>query len=127
MKNSRDTIISFIERLYSDNNNLMIRYEYNEIKGKHIVEILSKTGVLCEEFIWESKYDLSRMIKKEFGETLMFVSDNSLTKISNPIFEVGYNSTLEVGYNSFTVNNNIIYFKSDFDYWFSLENYSLAA
>ena len=68
MKNSRDTIISFIERLYSDNNNLMIRYEYNEIKGKHIVEILSKTGVLCEEFIWESKYDLSRMIKKEFGE-----------------------------------------------------------
>lgn len=80
MKNSRDTIISFIERLYSDNNNLMIRYEYNEIKGKHIVEILSKTGVLCEEFIWESKYDLSRMIKKEFGETLMFVSDNSLTK-----------------------------------------------
>lgn len=54
MKNSRDTIISFIERLYSDNNNLMIRYEYNEIKGKHIVEILSKTGVLCEEFIWES-------------------------------------------------------------------------
>lgn len=119
MKNSRDTIISFIERLYSDNNNLMIRYEYNEIKGKHIVEILSKTGVLCEEFIWESKYDLSRMIKKEFGETLMFVSDNSLTKISNPIFEVGYNS--------FTVNNNIIDFKSDFDYWFSLENYSLAA
>ena len=105
----------------------MIRYEYNEIKGKHIVEILSKTGVLCEEFIWESKYDLSRMIKKEFGETLMFVSDNSLTKISNPIFEVGYNSTLEVGYNSFTVNNNIIDFKSDFDYWFSLENYSLAA
>lgn len=127
MKNSRDTIISFIERLYSDNNNLMIRYEYNEIKGKHIVEILSKTGVLCEEVIWESKYDLSRMIKKEFGETLMFVSDNSLTKISNPIFEVGYNSTLEVGYNSFTVNNNIIDFKSDFDYWFSLENYSLAA
>lgn len=127
MKNSRDTIISFIERLYSDNNNLMIRYEYNEIKGKHIVEILSKTGVLCEEFIWESKYDLARMIKKEFGETLMFVSDNSLTKISNPIFEVGYNSTLEVGYNSFTVNNNIIDFKSDFDYWFSLENYSLAA
>lgn len=119
MKNCKDTVISFIKDLYSNNDELMIRYEYNELRAKHIVEILSKSGRSLDDSIWELKYDFSRMIKDEFGETVLFISEKSLSKISESIFEVGYNT--------FTVNNNLIDFNFDFNSWISSYNYALAA
>ena len=119
MKSCKDVIISFIKDLHYKYNDLIIRYEYNELREKHIVEILSKADDLCNDSIWELKYDFSRKIKQEFGEALLFISESSLSKISEPIFEIGNNP--------FTVNNNVVDFKFDFNSWVSLNDYALAA
>lgn len=119
MKSSKDIIISFIRDLYSKNNNLMMRYEYNQSKEKHFVEILSKTDDFDLDSIWELKYDISRLIKNEFGETVLFLTNESLSKICSPIFEMGYNS--------FMVTKKTLDFSFDFNSWISSDNYSLAA
>jgi hypothetical protein len=129
MSNSKECVIRFINDLYSRYNYLKIRYEYNEEKSKHIIEILGDS-TSTENNIWEIKYDFSRSIKNEYAETILFIDQKSLTKISCADFEIGYDCLKVEIKNTFENFFKQINFASDFNniaYKAGENNYALAA
>ena len=74
-----------LNKLFSLIEGITIRYEYSEILKTHIVEILP-VEIFKEnkEYIdWEIEVD-DRFSEYFDGEELMFISDDSLTKIETP-------------------------------------------
>lgn len=67
--------------------NLSIRYQYNPYTLKHIVEILPFSDYDTNVDYIEYEADLSfEFDNKFFPESIMFISEESLTKITNPHF-----------------------------------------
>lgn len=87
--NSKQYLISKLEDLHSKFSNLSIRYQYDSYTQMHIVEILPLDEYSSNKDYIELEADLSfEFDNKFFPESVMFISSESLTKITKSEFEI---------------------------------------
>ncbi|TPG42028.1 hypothetical protein [Flavobacterium pectinovorum] len=100
----KESIIFLKEKLvelYSEHSHLEIRYEYKSIINTHVVEV---KPVHC--FNSDRPYILKQIEVEDvfentfFGEDIVFITDDSLIKVNNPILSLGV-STINVDLSEF--------------------------
>jgi len=100
----KDSIIFLKEKLtelYNEHSHLEIRYEYKSIINTHVVEV---KPVHC--FNSDRQYILKQIEVEDafenvfFGEDIVFITDESLIKVNNPILSLGV-STINVDLSQF--------------------------
>ena len=83
-----DFIIKELKSLHNKFTNSNIRYEFNNSSNTHLVEV-TPLEFYNSEIYMEHELDLEERFFEFYPlEELVFVSDQSLSKISNPIFEI---------------------------------------
>ena len=81
-----DFIISELKNLHSKFTNSNIRYEYSN--SSHLVEVTPQEFYNSDRYM-QYELDLEdRFFEIYPSEDLIFISDQSLSKITNPIFEI---------------------------------------
>jgi DNA-directed RNA polymerase subunit E'/Rpb7 len=69
---------------------IQIRYEYREQEFLHIVEILPEKFFSKNKKYIDFEIELTEKFENTFtDETILFVSENSLTQVKNPILVCG--------------------------------------
>ena len=120
---------NYIEKRLNEISNifpeLIFRYQFNENTNNHIIEVKP-----LESYQTNAKYisyeaDLKFDFEKEFfPETILFVSEDSLTQITNPEFiiqkQVFVNSALKANYSFMLDMEDLFCVMSD-------NNYAIAA
>ncbi|HTO15691.1 MAG TPA: hypothetical protein VLZ83_07960 [Edaphocola sp.] len=85
--NSKIYLKNRLTELYNKFANLSIKYQYDSYTEKHIVEVLPFSEYDTNEdylnFESELSFEFDNMF---FPESVMFISEESLTKITNPEF-----------------------------------------
>ncbi len=88
MKNSIDFIKSELKNLHNKFLSSSIRYEFCNLTNIHIIEI-TPFDLYNSELYMNNELAIEALFAKQFPkEELIFVSEMSLTKISNPFFEI---------------------------------------
>lgn len=85
---SIDFIIKELKKLHANFSNSNIRYEFCHFTKTHLVEITPLEFYNSNSYM---EYELNlddRFFELYPSEDLVFISDQSLSKISNPIFEI---------------------------------------
>ncbi|GIQ57725.1 hypothetical protein Flavo103_08610 [Flavobacterium collinsii] len=101
MKESIIFLKEKLSELYSEHSHLEIRYEYKSIINTHVIEV---KPVHC--FNSDRPYILKQIEVEDafentfFGEDIVFITDDSLIKINNPILSLGV-STINVDLSEF--------------------------
>jgi hypothetical protein len=89
MKNAKEFIISELSKMYKSIDNLELRYQNIENEGLHMVEIMPQSIFDSNKDYINLEMDLKDLFIDTFPlEELMFISQNSLTKIDSPDFEL---------------------------------------
>lgn len=91
--NSQQYIIDRLEKISEKFHGIKIRYEIRtRTYRKHIIEILPFSFFQNHEYL-KLESDLEFDFESSFpNEEIMFISENSLTKINESIFSIGYDS-----------------------------------
>lgn len=99
MKSNKQKIVkSILDRLSAKYEGSNFRYEYRPYNDTHIVEVYPLS--LYDNLQYsEEELDIILKFEEKYGETLLFVSEKSLTKVTNPIYQVAYKEKIET--NSF--------------------------
>jgi hypothetical protein len=93
MTKSQDFIIEKLNTLYTSIEGVKIRYEYREFMAAHFVEILPiNTFENNQEYIL-LEMEIQDQFEMLFGsnEEILFISSDSLNKIKDVQFSLGYN------------------------------------
>lgn len=102
------------------------RYEFNRYTNTHIIEITPFEFYNNETYM-ESELEFEESFLSQYPkESILFVSTDSLNKVSKPIFEIYCEKTFNAG---FSVSDLVSFQKEcDYDYLMIGENnYALAA
>lgn len=87
--NSKKYLISKLEDLHNKFSNLSIRYQYDHCTQMHIVEVLPLSEYSENNHYIEMESDLSfDFDNRFFPESVMFISSESLTRITKAEFEL---------------------------------------
>lgn len=86
--NSVEFIIKNLKDLHTKFVQSNIRYEHLPNIESHLIEITPKEFYQCDEYINEELRFEEKFNEIYFDEDIIFISSDSLNKISNPIFEV---------------------------------------
>lgn len=103
-----------------------IRYEYRANTQSHIVEIIplsfyeNNSSYLAEEVDFENQFEALYPL-----ENIVFISEDSLTEIKNPILELGY-SNIIFEYSNYNKVFEVPGYSEIIESW-ECENYALAA
>ncbi|TKG95207.1 hypothetical protein EYV94_10880 [Puteibacter caeruleilacunae] len=123
--NSRKFIETKLNELYSRFTEVKIRYEFRTNTNSHIIEIIPLS------FFEENREYMSveAEIEEEFetsfpNENILFVSEDSLTEVVSPMFELGYESII-FDNEEFSLEFDVEGFTECVEFWDS--NYALAA
>lgn len=85
---SVDFIIKELKRIHSLFTTSNIRYEFNVSTKTHLIEVTPFEFYNSESYM-NAELELEDKFDYDFpSENILFVSDESLSKISNPIFEI---------------------------------------
>mgnify|MGYP003624719850 CR=1 FL=1 len=85
---SVEFITEELKKLHTKFSSSNIRYEFNVYTSTHIVEI-TPLEFYNNEIYMSSELDLEELFINEYPkENIIFVSTDSLNKVSNPIFEI---------------------------------------
>lgn len=85
---SIDFIIRELKSLHNKFTNSNIRYEFCKSSNTHLVEVTPFEFYNSETYM-EAELDFEDLFSENFpNEDLVFISEQSLSKISNPIFEI---------------------------------------
>lgn len=93
MRKSQDFIIEKLKSLYTSIEGVKIRYEYREFMAAHFIEILPiNTFENNQEYIL-IEMEIQDQFEMLFGsnEEILFISSESLNKINDVQFSLGYN------------------------------------
>ncbi|MCK9204685.1 MAG: hypothetical protein M0P58_09675 [Bacteroidales bacterium] len=86
---SKEYLIEKISRIAEIFSHLSFRYQYDIIDQTHIVEVKPLEDFNSNEDYATYEADLTFSFdQKFFPESVMFVSEDSLTKVTNPEFEI---------------------------------------
>ena len=89
--NSKKFIQKELKLLASWFSEAKIRYEYRENTHSHIIEITPLNFYENDESYRQEEAGIENEFEKLFpAENIVFISENSLTEIKNPEFEVSY-------------------------------------
>lgn len=124
---SIDFIKNRLKELYKMFNYIKIRYNYNPNTNSHLVEIIPLSFFETNKEYIDAEIEFEEEFEMQFPEeNIIFISENSLSEINNPIFELGYevydfftNETVKFEVTIKGFEDNINYNNSN--------NYSLAA
>ncbi|ENA1802815.1 hypothetical protein ABF179_002227 [Flavobacterium psychrophilum] len=85
---SIDFIIKELKSLHNKFTNSNIRYEFCKSSNTHLVEVTPFEFYNSETYM-EAELDFEDLFSDNFpNEDLVFISEQSLSKISDPIFEI---------------------------------------
>lgn len=83
-----DFIVDTLKELHVKFPNCHIKYEFDELINVHIVEVLPLSFYENEEYM-EYESDLFESFSELFpSEELLFVSEDSLNRVTHPSFEI---------------------------------------
>ena len=90
MKDNRITMIrEFLEDAHSKFPNMNFRCEYNRISSTYVIEVKPLYEFEENDDYAELEYNFTSVFEEKFPQYLVtFVSDNSMTKVENPDFEI---------------------------------------
>lgn len=83
---SQKAVKSIIDKLCINYIGTKFRYQYNEVNNVHIVEVTPQTTFNNPQYS-DEEFDIVINFEEKYGETLLFISTNSLTKVINPTYE----------------------------------------
>ncbi len=81
----KNELRSIFERL----SYLQIRYEYRGQLDTHIIHVLPTFCFEKDKIYAELQFDLEDKFSELYDENILFITDNDLIKIDNPILELG--------------------------------------
>ena len=85
---AKEFITEELKKLHSKFSSSNIRYEYNVYTNTHIIEITPIEFYKNETYM-ASELELEDLFSSEYPkENIIFISTDSLNKVSNPIFEI---------------------------------------
>jgi hypothetical protein len=117
----------FLEETHLKFPEIKFRCEFNALSFTYIVEVIPFSQFKCNKEYCSLEYDFSEKFESAFpGYMVLFVSEESLTKIKNPILETGYDSCNKIEGNLFENTPSRISFTSTFDNW-NYTNYNPLA
>jgi hypothetical protein len=117
---SKKFLLNKLRELHNAFPHISIKYKYDEYSEKHIVDIMPLTEYENNAYI-EYEADLSHEFdNKFFPQSVMFISADSLTKLTNPEFMIESVITTGDENSAYYVFNN----HSDFS---EKDNHYLAA
>lgn len=93
MSKSTGFLVGKLKELFNTFNGIKIRYEFNGYMDLHLIEILPlETFESDNDFILQ-EIKIQDEFEKLFGknEEILFISSDSLNKIENSEFSIGYN------------------------------------
>lgn len=119
MEERIEYIKDFLENIHQCFPEIKFRCEFNPMSLTYIIEVIPLSSYTANEEYREKEYSFIEEFESKFPEYIvMFVSDDSLTKIKSPI--------LEIGYYTITIEDDSFCFTFD-DSWIINNNYALAA
>jgi hypothetical protein len=84
-------IKKFLEETHVIFPQLKFRCEFSLLSSTYIVEVKPLSVFTENEQYGKLEYDFAKEFESKFaGYMIMFVSDDSLNKVENPILEIGY-------------------------------------
>lgn len=114
-------IESFLNSVNSKFPSIKFRCEFNPISNTYIIEVKPLTEFDNNEEYSELEYDFTRNFEEQFPKAmLLFISDNSLNKITNAFFTVGY----EIKF--LLENNTSNVFVSELNDWSNFDFFEIA-
>lgn len=87
---SQRRVKSIMDKLSSKYEGSMFRYEFDACSRTHIVEVTPLSLYADNKEYGDEEFDYVLDFENRFKETLLFVSTESLTKVSNPIYVAQY-------------------------------------
>ncbi len=117
---AKEFIINKLQKIFNSYEDIKLRYEYRS--DTHIVEVMPLQVFHDNEFILLEN-DLEIEFEESFPmEEILFISEESLTEIKTPIFELGYSTIFEFE------NTSIEFEFNEFETCVDVNNqYALAA
>jgi len=101
MKNSIIFLREKLTELYKQHSHLEIRYEYKSIINTHIVEVKPVHCFNSDRHYILKQIEIEDAFENTFyGEDIVFITEDSLVNVSNPIFSLGV-STINVDFSEF--------------------------
>jgi hypothetical protein len=118
----------FLEETHLKFPEIKFRCEFNPLSLTYIVEVRPFSQFKCNKEYGSLEYDFNEKFERVFpGYMVLFISDESLTKIENPLFEIGYGSYNKIEGDLFENVSRRIYFTNTFDSWNYADYNPLAA
>lgn len=97
MTNATELAKSIVDRLVVALPTIKCRYEYKDYSDTHMIEVLPLSVYDSEAFESSAEPLLMEFISQFMGESLCFISDESLSSIKNSMYEVQGNEYLPSG------------------------------
>jgi hypothetical protein len=73
---------------------IRIRYEFRSSTGTHVIEVMPSSIFSDNKNYIDSEIKLESTFENLFpNENILFIDNDSLTEVSNPIFQIGYETT----------------------------------
>ena len=88
-RNTQKKIEAILNKLSSKYEGAKFRYEYRAYCDTHVVEVTPLSLYENSKYS-DEEFDIVLDFEKNYGETLLFVSEHSLTKVTNPLYEVAH-------------------------------------
>jgi hypothetical protein len=116
----KSELVNFHKNLNLSELKIHIKYEFLDNYNSHLVEILP-FDFFDSDAVVEFRYDLNNKFEELFSEEeLIFISENSLNKISNILFEIKDENNDFKKFAEYSIFNPVdLYFKSEKDDLFS--------
>lgn len=123
---SIDFIIERLKQLSEKFIGIKLRYEFRRSTQSHLVEILPLDIFEEDELYLDEEIKLEAEFEKLYpSESIVFISEGSLTEIRNPEFEIGYSNfefDIDIPTTSFSVDAYSVVVDNT-----GCQNYALAA
>ena len=92
---SKEFLIEKLKELSSKFENIKIRYEYRVSTCSHLVEVIPLAVFDNDDAYMSEEEKLENEFESLFpGEDIVFISEDSLTKIKDPELMLGYNQVV---------------------------------
>ncbi|MDR1198443.1 MAG: hypothetical protein LBK94_05445 [Prevotellaceae bacterium] len=85
-----------LTKIHNNFQDIKFKCEFNQASSTYIIEVKPLDIFKKNEEYNEFEYEFTRKFELEYpGFMIMFVSDDSLIKVENPIFEIDYDLVFE--------------------------------
>jgi len=92
-----EMISSFLHTVRSSFKDIKFRCQYNDLSKTYYIEVKPLEQFEQNELYAKMEYDFCNSFEERFADyDVLFVSDGSLCKVTNPILTVGYNELAEI-------------------------------